>query len=351
MSGLLNYLMSAADTSKRKLRSLFDDPIGNLQMSSDDNLKAFTGSIQNKLKPTQPSNMTWGQPEVNPADYLAGGVGKIVWHGSPHKFDKFDMSKIGTGEGAQAYGHGIYAAESPKVADEYAGKLSKPVIEFKNKQPQDDYERKILDILQRTAETMQYESRSSAVNSAFDTFYNPKMWKYDPLNPKANAYNKTAPIEGDELAELLKYKDAAHRLGYPDIGDTGYLYKVDIPDEAVARMLDWDKPLSEQGGVNRFASLPDFARPLDDVEASNVLGQRLHQRLSNKLGEEGARKALSDAGIPGIRYLDGGSRTAGEGTSNYVLFDDQLARILERNGTPTGLQPWNPGEWRGLLGD
>ena len=37
----------------------------------------------------------------------AGGAGAIkVFHGSPHKFDKFDFSKIGTGEGAQAYGHG-----------------------------------------------------------------------------------------------------------------------------------------------------------------------------------------------------------------------------------------------------
>ena len=58
---------------------------------------------------------------------------------------------------------------------------------------------------------------------------------------------------------------------------------------------------------------------------------------------------LHALGIPGIRYLDGGSRTAGEGTSNFVLFDDQLPRILERNGIPTGLNPWAPGEWRGLL--
>ena len=35
----------------------------------------------------------------------------VVWHGSPHKFEKFDASKIGTGEGAQAYGHGLYRSE------------------------------------------------------------------------------------------------------------------------------------------------------------------------------------------------------------------------------------------------
>ena len=46
-------------------------------------------------------------------------AGAIVWHGSPYRFDKFDASKIGTGEGAQAYGHGLYLAESPDVAKSY----------------------------------------------------------------------------------------------------------------------------------------------------------------------------------------------------------------------------------------
>jgi len=51
-----------------------------------------------------------------------GQRGAIVWHGSPHnilpkpggKYPEFDMSKIGTGEGAQAYGHGMYTAEEPE---------------------------------------------------------------------------------------------------------------------------------------------------------------------------------------------------------------------------------------------
>src|SRR5512139_1797003 len=57
-------------------------------------------------------------------------AGAIVWHGSPHKFDKFDSSKIGTGEGAQAYGHGLYLAESPEVATQYANMRAAPNMEF-----------------------------------------------------------------------------------------------------------------------------------------------------------------------------------------------------------------------------
>lgn len=45
---------------------------------------------------------------------------------------------------------------------------------------------------------------------------------------------------------------------------------------------------------------------------------------------------LRKAGIPGIRYLDGGSRSAGQGSSNFVVFpgNEGLLSILERNGKP-----------------
>jgi hypothetical protein len=49
-------------------------------------------------------------------------------------------------------------------------------------------------------------------------------------------------------------------------------------------------------------------------------------------GEDQASTFLRGQGIPGIRYLDGGSRGAGQGTRNFVVFDDQLPKILERNG-------------------
>ena len=42
-------------------------------------------------------------------------MGWTAYHGSPHKFDKFQLDKIGTGEGAQAYGHGLYFADAPDV--------------------------------------------------------------------------------------------------------------------------------------------------------------------------------------------------------------------------------------------
>ena len=49
-----------------------------------------------------------------PGDVPPPGI--VAYHGSPHSFDQFDTSKIGTGEGAQAYGHGLYFAEEEGVS-------------------------------------------------------------------------------------------------------------------------------------------------------------------------------------------------------------------------------------------
>ncbi|CAB4145377.1 hypothetical protein UFOVP473_1, partial [uncultured Caudovirales phage] len=51
-----------------------------------------------------------------PVDDNALAKGITAYHGSPHSFDRFSLDKIGTGEGAQAYGHGLYFAQSEDVA-------------------------------------------------------------------------------------------------------------------------------------------------------------------------------------------------------------------------------------------
>jgi N12 class adenine-specific DNA methylase len=48
-----------------------------------------------------------------------------AWHGSPYKFDRFDSSKIGTGEGNQAFGHGLYFTDKEAIAEHYANTISR----------------------------------------------------------------------------------------------------------------------------------------------------------------------------------------------------------------------------------
>mgnify|MGYP000217934532 CR=1 FL=1 len=67
-----------------------------------------------------------GVSDDSEAGVISKGGRKLIeaWHGSPHKFDKFSMDNIGTGEGAQAYGHGLYFADSEDVAKGYRDDLA-----------------------------------------------------------------------------------------------------------------------------------------------------------------------------------------------------------------------------------
>lgn len=222
---------------------------------------------------------------MNPLGRAAAGglglgsalIGQVAYHGSPHLFEKFAMSKIGTGEGSQAFGHGLYFAENPKVAEQYATKL---------------------------------------------------------------LVGRDTPI--------------------------GNMYKVDIPDEAIGKMLHLDEPLSRQPvqvqeGVRKAAGpyldmvrpgpygpsgntwtlwntntgYPLYNGPLYKTEAEAVAalqdpkGSLIQSILEDFTHKDKVSLLLKEQGIPGVKFLDGMSREAGKGTHNYVLFDDQLPQIKE----------------------
>ena len=243
-------------------------------------------------------------------------TGAIVWHGSPHKFDKFDSSKIGTGEGAQAYGHGLYLAESPDVANMYKEALSKYDV------PPTGPVQFAHNILQST----KHASRTEEL-----------LRKSHPQ------------LSNEEVASTIQQASEALAKG-----KQGQLYKVDLPDEHIAKMLDWDKPLIQQHpDVQKALSMIDgdtWHPSGGDYDAAE-LGQSIYHRLTSQgrdaaitagrnaqttLGASQAKAAedLRAFGIPGIRYLDGGSRGAGTGSSNFVVFpgNEDILKIMERNG-------------------
>lgn len=258
-----------------------------------------------------------------PAGPAKKQAGAIVYHGSPHKFNKFDMSKIGTGEGAQAYGHGLYFAESPAVATDYATKLSSAGL-AKNKLAQ--YGGDI----------------DAAVTAANERIANYKNLIANGGGGDPRRAQGMLNLAEKDLNDLLAMKSGT-------LNEAGNLYKVDIPDEAVSRMLDWDKPLSEQTPEVQSAlqSNPNYEKYwLPHMESAanrkgtNPGGDSLIRYLQDDFDPQEIADLLHSQGIKGIRYLDGSSRGAGQGTSNFVLFDDQLPRILEVNGQPTGLLSW-----------
>lgn len=299
---------------------------------------------------------------------LLDELGKIgVSHGTPHTFapepghpmGRFRLDKIGTGEGAQAYGHGLYFAGDEAVAKHYRDTLR---------------ENSAWTIDGVRAHGVRTRNDATAINYAADA-----LERFDGDKREAMAWlisNGTgAPIER-EAAQILKRAKSVER-------SEGSLYHADI-DAEPEHFLDWDKPLSEQSGYvrERLVSsglIPD-ARSLDNLAGTDFKlklhdgtiiegagedpnwflvtdrngnrqralhyadvrkllgessGEGFYRTLSERLGGyEQASTALREAGIPGNRYLDGGSRGAGQGSHNYVVFDDAKLAITGRNGSP-----------------
>jgi hypothetical protein len=273
-----------------------------------------------------------GAPWQETAGYAAGMlpfvpmIGKTVWHGSPHSFEKFDMSKIGTGEGAQSYGHGLYLAESPGTARSYQESLSTGPERF----------------LVNGEEVLRREAKGPMLDVS-----DPKtaaiVYGAREGDKGARKYFKTQGSWGEKaIAELDSLKGQKITNELP-----GSLYKVDLPDEQIAKMLDWDKPLSEQPEIMQTLrnseafgpQSPSWAGAPEGLWEKNI-GARTGSDfyLKNKWADDQAKGSamLYEAGIPGIQYLDQASRGAGDGTRNYVVFSDEIPQILERNGTPLG---------------
>lgn len=257
-----------------------------------------------------------------------------VYHGTPHRFaataknplGEFDPTKIGSGEGAQAYGYGHYLAESPKVATDYRNVLSG---------------NHNLDQFQFTVNG---NPTDSAVAKAIVRAGSPEAFikgmqpKLDSLTEKATKASKEELIPGLSDHDIAMLELKSHKAmideakGY--IGKTvkseplGTLYKVDLPDEVVPRMLDWDKPLSDQPAeVRKFLSNVSFNPPNQEQKIGEWLKPRLAEGMAPNWADD-----MRKAGIPGIQYLDAGSRGASTGTRNFVVFpgNEGLLNILGR---------------------
>ena len=291
--------------------SALADPIvehfRNLPQTTAQNAINTNNMVQNSFPydfdPKQP--MLTANPNYDPqaakefANYIPNLMGATAFHGTPHKIlGKFDISKVGTGEGAQAYGHGMYFAENPAVATEYRKALSGRTD--LNQQPSDP-----------------------AFIHAVESFR------------QAGTPLELIPSEMKKAYKSATDKDIQLAIQSTEKGN---LYKVDIPDEHIPNMLDWDKPLSKQTSEVQAILKDRFPSAFDDLRQTT--GQALYKEQVKKMAMSGERNSekfmsnyLNEYGIKGIRYLDEGSRGKG-GTSNFVVFDPFTVKILEENGKP-----------------
>ena len=275
-----------------------------------------------------------------------GGKLSAAWHGSPHDFDQFRMSAVGTGEGAQAYGYGLYFASAKAVAEHYKKKLSSgsPVL-YKGKDISESfsgYGQNHVDALMEVASTI--KNGKSPYGAISDARENWAYWTRVYKESYDNAETTEMRTSAKEYADMSsKMEGALASLNPRDFEQKpGRLYKVELAPQEDEYLL-WDRPLSEQSekvkaALEKARSAAKFAK---NAVVERKTGSEWYSRLSSEFGDKrAASQYLHSLGIRGIKYLDGSSRSKGEGAYNYVIFDESDITITakySKNGAIQGL--------------
>jgi hypothetical protein len=258
------------------------------------------------------------------------GIGIEAYHGSPHDFDEFKTEAIGTGEGAQAYGHGLYFAESEDVARGYKKQLS-----ARNSYAQ--VERDFIESMEDSGLDLSDEGVNSDDLYQFSLQY---VHNDGDLSETLKDARRTARLlesDGQDaigIRSVIKAIEKSENLGFkPPSVVKGSMYKVNIdadPDE----LVDWDAPVSEQ------------PKAVQEVVAAYKRGGDLKQRFGlpyDPSDEQIMHRAVTapavverfiDEGIKGVKYADAFTRhkSKDERSNNYVIFDPRIIGISKKYG-------------------
>jgi hypothetical protein len=257
-------------------------------------------------------------------------TGIKAYHSSPHDFERFDLSKIGTGEGAQVYGHGLYFAENPAVSGQGGQYWNQFLRRFGGPEG----------VAARTLGITRFD-REKAIDAV-----------------KASIGREQALGTTPEQRWMQERMQALGLLesGQP-VGPR--TYEVNIKADP-AQFLDWDKPLKEQSATQQIVPPSVYGSG-----GKNFGSAYKEWQYSHGVNPMTITNTLQEAGIPGIKYLDEGSRPVANEialyrkqlespgwpdatrammeanlaqweakpiTSNYVVFDPSNVDILKKYG-------------------
>lgn len=327
------------------------------------------------------------QPGIKPIE---------AWHASPHDFDRFDPSKLGTGEGNAGHGAGMYFAENPKVHDYYKKQFTTEYPEGFD----------INHLSEESRALVQDEQLGLSLKDLHETLKDdilPGMREFEERVATGEVNPDMVVEGGHNIPAVEKDIDYLSKFNLENvISRPANSYKVNLhvdPD----KLFHLDKPISQQGehvqaAVAKLAEEHGLGPTTDaEIPWGNLTGREFYDELKEHFGgdtegELSASSALQKAGFDGTKYLDGFSRARGEAesemahlrgrieqhkndiellkergldensnqvkerqasikynetaiedirdrlkkppTHNYVIFDDAKMDIREKNGTP-----------------
>lgn len=291
-------------------------------------------------------------------------------HASPHSFRKFDTAFMGKGEGAQAYGWGLYFAENPEVNRAYMDRFSQ------NKET-------LIREIEAYSERKFYSVHSDLIYTLrqLSVLYPDKVLAdglRQYINTESVRVKKRREEAGDDvpnymahilkreeeklkdLQQILNWIHSGGELSAEMLSASNYRVELNVDDSV---LLDWDRPVPENLRALMQSSPVEAVRELAGALSTNrdgtkywtyqdYTGEAIYKKLMDDLfmdrprsevpdkngRQKAASLALLDSGIKGIRYADGLSRReeGDEQTYNYVIFDENDIKITAFSDESTG---------------
>ncbi|MEQ0866856.1 LPD23 domain-containing protein [Pseudomonas aeruginosa] len=239
---------------------------------------------------------------------------QMAYHGTPFEVDQFRLDKINTGEGNQSFGWGLYFTETKAVAEFYRNTLTvERGFSYKTEKGLTREE-----VLQRVAEDYPREfldgiTRPTGVADRImdQIIYAPEETgmprQYKPGTERAAMYKELSRVIGRDPA-------------------AGNLYQVELPEDAA--FLFWDKPLEAQSELVQAAFKNGYGQ---FGRFAGMTGGAAYRTLAMEMGSRQVSLMLNSLGIRGTKYLDQQHRGAGEGSHNFVIWDESAIRITAAN--------------------
>ena len=250
-----------------------------------------------------------------------------AWHGSPHIFDTFSTEHIGTGEGAQAHGWGLYFAGDRKIAEGYRNRLSDRSASINS--VLDELDSSEVDVFSQYIDLDDYETFSKEIKRGA---FSPKTNELLRALEENDWLGYDSPVRAIRQAlspSLSNYEHTARLDRAVEAFDAeGRVFEVDIPD--TDSLLDEQKMFSEQpanvqAAINKLQEkelTPYYFAGF--VPKERKTGREIYDALISAYGSPKAVSLkLNEFGIKGITY-DG----VRDGRC-YVVFDDKAIQTID----------------------
>ena len=229
---------------------------------------------------------------------------------------RFRLDKMGTGEGAQAFGWGLYFTDMESIARIYADKLS---------EPQFTIDGKIVDLSEDIKDN----------GGLFETLFGVSEVGIDGIYKRIQ--------DGDYYSENMSKKMLRHlqnikgkkvkRVVNRSLYDVK-LHKGKTPDQYT--WLEWDKPMTDKDlelfqtfNKKQGLKLEESSEPVKKED--RITAGQMYNFMSNRIGQKATSLFLLENGIDGVKYpAESISRGATSDTArgfNYVVFDENAITV------------------------